>query len=115
MPLATADTNNNVDVSPKGDPSGFVKIIDKNTLVIPDKLGNHRADSIENILQNSKVGLIFMIPGKNETLRVSGTAIIVRDGDLRDSMAIKGKSPDFVIVVKVEEAFFHCSKCIKSF
>ncbi len=112
MLLATADTNNNVDVSPKGDPSGFVKIIDKNTLVIPDRLGNHRADSIENILQNPKVGLIFMIPGKNETLRVSGTAIIVRDGDLRDSMAIKGKSPDFAIVVKVEEAFFHCSKCM---
>lgn len=111
--LASADAKGNADISPKGDPIGFVKIIDKQTLAIPDRLGNRRADSIENILQNSKVGLIFLIPGKTETLRVSGTAIIVRDTKLRDSMVIHGKSPDFAIVVDVEEAFFHCSKCMK--
>jgi len=110
--IASADASRNVDVSPKGDPVGFVKIIDKNTLAIPDRLRNKRADTIENILQNPKVGLIFLILGKTETLRVGGTAQIVRDPALRDSMAIKGTSPDFAIVVTVEEAFFHCSKCM---
>jgi len=112
MLLATADGEGNMDVSPKGDPEGFVKIIDENTLAIPDRPGNHRADSLENILQNPKVGLIFMIPGKTETLRVSGTASIVRDQGLRDSMAIRERSPEIAIVVQVEEAFFHCSKCM---
>lgn len=78
MILSSADAQGNMDVSPKGDPGGFVKIIDEQTLAIPDRPGNHRADTIENILQNPKVGLIFMIPGKSETLRVSGTASIVR-------------------------------------
>ena len=112
MLIASADANGKTDVSPKGDPVGFVKIIDKNTLAIPDRLGNKRADTIENILQNPSVGLIFLIPGKTETLRISGKAQVVRDQRLRDSMAVKGKSPDFAIVVDVEEAFFHCSKCM---
>ena len=112
MLLATSNRNGNVDVSPKGDPEGFVKILDKKTLAIPDRLGNRRADSIENILENPKVGLIFLIPGKSETLRVSGRASVVRDANLRDSMAIRDRSPDFAIVVNVEEAFFHCSKCM---
>jgi PPOX class probable FMN-dependent enzyme len=112
MLLASADAQGNVDVSPKGDPEGFVKIIDKQTLAIPDRLGNRRADSIENILQNPKVGLIFMIPGKTETLRISGSASVVRDANLLDSMAIRDRSPQFAIVVDVHEAFFHCSKCM---
>ncbi|MEM8684125.1 MAG: MSMEG_1061 family FMN-dependent PPOX-type flavoprotein [Pseudomonadota bacterium] len=112
MLIASADADGNMDVSPKGDPVGFVKILDDKTLAIPDRLGNKRADTIENILQNPKVGLIFLIPGKTETLRIGGEAMIVRDVALRDSMAVKGKSPDFVIVVSVEEAFFHCSKCM---
>jgi uncharacterized protein len=110
--LATSDSDGNMDISPKGDPQGFVKILDSQTLVIPDRPGNHRADSMENILQNPKVGLIFLIPGKTETLRVSGTASIVRDVELRDSMAIRNRSPELAIVVSVEEAFFHCSKCM---
>jgi PPOX class probable FMN-dependent enzyme len=112
MLIASADSNGKTDVSPKGDPIGFVKILDDKTLAIPDRLGNKRADTIENVLQNPDVGLIFLIPGKTETLRVSGKAQIVRDEALRDSMAVKGKSPDFVIIVTVEEAFFHCSKCM---
>lgn len=112
MLIASADSNGNADVSPKGDPIGFVKILDEKTLAIPDRLGNNRADTIENILQNPNVGLIFLVPGKTETLRISGTAQIVRDEALRDSMAVKGKSPDFAIVVTVKEAFFHCSKCM---
>ncbi len=110
--ISSVDANGNADISPKGDPQGFVKIIDDKTLAIPDRLGNKRADTIENILQNPKIGLIFLIPGKTETLRVSGTAQIVRDTALRNSMAMQGKSPDFAIVVSVEEAFFHCSKCM---
>ena len=93
--LSSADAHGNIDVSPKGDPEGFVKIIDEQTLVIPDRLGNHRADTIENFLQNPKVGLIFIIPGKTETLRVSGSACVVRDAQLRALMAINGRSPDF--------------------
>ena len=112
MLLATSDAEGQMDVSPKGDPPGFVKILDEHTLVIPDRPGNRRADSLENILQNPKVGLIFLVPGKRETLRVSGTAQIVTDQDLRDSMAVKGRSPAIAIVVTVTEAFFHCSKCM---
>jgi len=110
--MSTCDANGNMDISPKGDPEGFVKILDKKTLAIPDRLGNNRADSMENILQNPKIGLIFLIPGKSETLRVSGSARIVRDSALRDSMAIKNRSPELAIVVNVEEVFFHCSKCM---
>ena len=110
--LATADACGNTDVSPKGDPASFVKVLDEKTLAIPDRPGNHRADSLENIIQNPKVGLIFLIPGKTETLRVSGTAKIVRDQSLRNSMSMKGRSPELAIVVSVEEAFFHCSKCM---
>jgi PPOX class probable FMN-dependent enzyme len=110
--LSSADANGNLDVSPKGDPAGFVKVIDEYTLAIPDRPGNRRADTIENILQNPNVGLIFLIPGKTETLRVSGTAQVVRDEELRESMAIRGRSPDFAIVIHVKEAFFHCSKCM---
>ena len=110
--ISTSDAAGNADISPKGDPAGFVKIIDENTLAIPDRPGNRRADSMENILQNPKVGLIFLIPGKTETLRVSGSAQLVRDIALRESMAIKNRVPDFAIVVNVTEAFFHCSKCM---
>jgi len=113
--LATADAFGSTDVSPKGDPIGFVKVLDDKTLAIPDRPGNQRADSLENIIQNPKVGLIFMIPGKTETLRVSGTAKIVRDQSLRDSMSVSGCSPVLAIVVSVEEAFIHCSKCIIRF
>ncbi len=112
MILASADAAGHIDVSPRGDPQGFVKILDGKTLAIPDRLGNRRADTMENIVQNPKVGLIFLIPGKTETLRISGSAIIVRDEELRNSMAVKGRSPELAIVVNVEEAFFHCSKCM---
>src|SRR6478672_1677680 len=101
-----------LDCSPKGDAPGFVRILDDKTLAVPDRPGNRRADTFTNILQNPKVGLIFLVPGKTETLRVSGTAKIVRDSDLRESMSAHGKTPDFALVVETEEAFFHCSKCV---
>ena len=110
--IASSNARGHVDVSPKGDAAGFVQVLDDATLAIPDRPGNRRADTFTNVLENPKVGLIFLVPGKSETLRVSGTARIVRDTNLRESMAARGKRPDFVLAVEVDEAFFHCSKCI---
>lgn len=110
--IASSDAEGNVDISPKGDPAGFVQVLDERTLAIPDRPGNRRADTFRNILQNPKIGLFFFIPGKQETFRVSGRAIIVRDLALRQSMAIRGKTPEFAIVVTIDEAFLHCAKCV---
>jgi PPOX class probable FMN-dependent enzyme len=110
--ISSADANGNMDVSPKGDPAGFVKVLDEKTLVIPDRKGNRRGDTFSNILENPKVGLIFLTPGYQETLRVSGTARIVRDKALLESMAHKGSVPTFATVIDVEKALFHCAKCI---
>ena len=110
--IASADADGNMDVSPKGDPAGFVKVIDERTLAIPDRKGNRRGDTFSNILQNPKVGLIFLTPGYQETLRVNGKARIVRDQALLESMAHEGSVPMFATVVDVEKALFHCAKCI---
>lgn len=110
--IASSDAEGNMDVSPKGDPAGFVRVLDDSTLAVPDRPGNRRADTFGNLLQNPQVGMLFLIPGKSETLRIGGTAIIVRDQWLRDEMAISAKPPDFAIVVNVKEVFFHCSKCV---
>jgi len=112
LAIASADGDGNMDISPKGDPEGFVKVLDEKTLVIPDRLGNRRGDTFSNILINPKVGLYFLAPGYRETLRVSGTAKIVRDATLLDSMAVNGKIPALALVISVEKAFFHCAKCI---
>lgn len=110
--LATSDAEGNIDVSPKGDPAGFVRVLDDSTLLIPDRVGNRRADTLTNMIKHPKVGLIFMVPGKRDTLRVNGSVQIVRDVNLRETMAMRGKAPNFVIAVTVEEVFFHCQKCI---
>jgi PPOX class probable FMN-dependent enzyme len=110
--IATTDATGHQDVSPKGDPPGFVRVLDDTTLAIPDRLGNRRIDGFRNILANPKVGLIFLIPGKRETLRVSGSALIVRDAELRETMVVNGRAPDFALVLNVERALFHCSKCM---
>jgi PPOX class probable FMN-dependent enzyme len=110
--LSSCDTGGHMDISPKGDPPGFVCVLDDHTLAIPDRPGNRRADTFRNILQNPHVGLLFMIPGKRETLRASGRATIVRDLWIRERMALAGKLPDFAVIVNVEEAFFHCAKCV---
>lgn len=112
MLIASCDANGNMDVSPKGDPAGFVQVLDDKTLAIPDRPGNRRADTLTNILQNPKIALLFLIPGKQETLRVSGTAMIVRDSWLLERMTMRDKRPNFAIVVSVEEAFMHCAKCV---
>lgn len=110
--LATSDNDGNFDLSPKGDPAGFVSILDDQTLVIPDRPGNRRADSFFNILKNPNVGLLFMIPGKKESLRVAGKAQIIRDKDILSTMAIRNKAPELGLAIEVKEAFFHCAKCM---
>jgi hypothetical protein len=110
--IASADVEGNIDVSPKGDPPGFVRVLDDTTIAIPERPGNRRADTFANLVQSPHVGLLFLIPGKQETLRVSGTAVIVRDQWLRDEMAIAGKTPELAIAVTVKEAFLHCAKCV---
>jgi PPOX class probable FMN-dependent enzyme len=110
--IASYDAAGRVDVSPKGDPPGFVHVLDRRTIAIPERPGNRRADTFRNVLQNPKVGLIFLVPGKGETLRVSGKARIVRDAWLRNQMAVGDRVPELALVVTVEEAFAHCTKCM---
>ena len=99
-----------MDVSPKGDPPGFVKVVDEHTLAIPDRLGNHRGDTFLNVLENPNVGIMFIVPKRREVMRVSGTAQIVKDADLLEGMAVNDKSPDLALLVRVKEAIFHCGK-----
>lgn len=110
--VAIRGLENRLDLSPKGDPAGFVTVLDANTLAIPDRLGNNRVDSFENLLVHPQVGLIFLIPGIGDTLRVRGKACIVRDKALQERLAVAGKAPNLVLVVSVEAAFMHCPKCI---
>ena len=110
--LGSMNANGNMDVSPKGDPAGFVQVMDSKTLLIPDRPGNRRGDTLSNILQNPNIGLLFLVPGRRDTLRVNGTAQIVRDEDVRQRFIMQGKAPIFVIAVTVKEVFFHCTKCI---
>lgn len=110
--LGSSDADGNMDVSPKGDPAGFVQVMDEKTLLIPDRPGNQRGDTLSNILQNPHIGLLFLVPGRRDTLRVNGTAQIVRDEAIRERFTMQGKVPIFVIAVTVKEAFFHCTKCV---
>jgi PPOX class probable FMN-dependent enzyme len=110
--ISSCDAEGRLDVSPKGDPPGFVQVLDERTLAIPDRPGNRRADTFGNVLQNPRVGLLFIIPGRQETLRVNGRALIVRDTALRERMAVNGKPPELALVVSVEQAFVHCGKCV---
>lgn len=109
--VASLGADGRLDVSPKGDPPGFVAVLDNKTLVIPDRLGNNRLDTFENLLSHPEIGLFFIIPGHGDTLRVSGKGQIVRDSALQNSLAVNGKAPNLVLVVHVEEAFIHCPKC----
>ncbi len=109
MILATA-SEDGIDCSPKGDAPGFVQLLDDRTLLIPDRPGNNRVDGMRNIIANPKVGIIFMVPGANETYRVNGRARISIDPALLARFEVRGKPPRAVIVVAVEEAFNHCPK-----
>ncbi len=100
------------DVSPKGDPAGFVKVLDARTLAIPDRPGNRRFDTFRNVLHNPAVGLIFLVPGITYTLRISGRAILVRDAELRAMFEVNRRQPEHVMVVEVERVLSHCPKCM---
>ncbi|MEH6501950.1 MAG: MSMEG_1061 family FMN-dependent PPOX-type flavoprotein [Pseudoalteromonas distincta] len=108
--VASKGSDGLMDLSPKGDAAGFVYVVDKKTLAIPDRLGNNRADTFENLFVDSQIGIIFIIPGYNFTLRVSGTGSIVRDTCLQEKLSVGGKVPNLILAVTVEEAFMHCAK-----
>ena len=101
-----------LDCSPKGDPKGFVRILDDKTLAIPDRPGNNRLDGFRNILRDPRIALLFLIPGVGETMRVNGRASISIEPELMQSFAINGKLPRSVLVVHIESIYFHCSKAI---
>ena len=100
------------DTSPRGDPPGFVAVLDERTLLIPDRPGNNQVDSLQNIIEHPHVGLLFLVPGMNETLRVSGTAEIVTDAELLAPLSVGGKPPLSGLRVTVEEAFLHCGRAL---
>lgn len=108
--IGSSDGAGNADVTPKGDRPGFAAILDDRTVAIPDRPGNNRLDTLENIIRNPSVGLLFLIPGMNETLRVNGDARVTVDGGLRERLAVDGKEPLSVIVVSVKAAYMHCAK-----
>ena len=108
--IASCDAKGNMDVSPKGDPAGFIKVLDSKTLVIPDRIGNFRADTFFNVLENPRVGMLCVVPKRKEVVRINGAAQIVRDDDLLDMTTLNGHRPDFALLMHVEEAFFHCGK-----
>jgi PPOX class probable FMN-dependent enzyme len=101
-----------LDCSPKGDPRGFVHILDDKTLAIPDRPGNNRIDGFRNIVRDPRIALLFLIPGVGETLRVNGRASISIDPELMQSFAVNGKLPRCVLIVHIESVYFHCSKAI---
>jgi PPOX class probable FMN-dependent enzyme len=108
--VATTDADGRVDVSPKGDPPGFVHVIDSTTIAIPERPGNRRVDGYLNVLSNPHVGTNFLVPGRGDTLRINGTATVLRDADYFDALAVRGRRPILALEVAVEEVFFHCAK-----
>ena len=108
--VATSDADGNLDVSPKGDPAGFAHVLDDRTIALPERPGNRRVDGFRNILRNPHVGLIFLVPGRGDTLRINGRATIVRDAPYFDDMVVKGHRPILALEVAIDEVFHHCSK-----
>lgn len=111
--IGTQDMNGKADVSPRGDPPGFVKILDAQTLAIPDRPGNNRLDSLVNITANPNVGLLFIIPGFDDTLRVNGRASLVTDPAILNQMIVNDRVPTLAIVIKITEVFMHCAKAFR--
>jgi PPOX class probable FMN-dependent enzyme len=108
--VATTDADGRVDVSPKGDPPGFVHVIDAATIAIPERPGNKRVDGYLNVLQRPRVGTVFLIPGRGDTLRINGTARVMADAPYFDAMIVDGKRPILALEIDVDEVFFHCAK-----
>jgi PPOX class probable FMN-dependent enzyme len=110
--IGTSHPDRGIDVSPRGDAPGFVRILDDHTLAIPDRTGNNRLDSMTNLLADDRIGLFFMIPGVHETLRVKGYAEMSRDPELIAESIVDGKPPKTILIVKVKTAFLHCGKAL---
>jgi uncharacterized protein len=108
--IATAAADGSCDVSPKGDPPGFARPLDDATLAIPDRAGNHRFDGFRNLLSNPQVGLLFLIPGRPDTLRINGRARLIREAPFFADMIVRGSRPDLALLVEVQEVFYHCPK-----
>ena len=108
--VATKASQGLIDVSPKGDPAGFVEVFNDKTLIVPDRLGNHRVDGFVNLLTDPNVSLLFVVPGHGDTLRVAGKARIVKDRKISERLSVNNKPPLLAMVVDVEEVFMHCSK-----
>jgi PPOX class probable FMN-dependent enzyme len=108
--VATSAADGSCDVSPKGDPPGFTLVLDDTTIALPERAGNRRADGFRNILANPHVGLIYLLPGRGDTLRINGRGRLVRDAALLDRMVVKGHRPLLAMVVEVQQVFFHCAK-----
>ena len=108
--VATAGADGRCDVSPKGDPAGFALVLGDTTIAIPERPGNRRADGFHNIIDNPHAGLIFLLPGRGDTLRINGKAQIVREAGYFDRMVVKGHRPVLALEVEIEEVFYHCSK-----
>ena len=111
--ISTADSEGKADLSPRGDPPGFVHVVDDRTILIPDRPGNNRLDTMANITANPNVGCLFFIPGFEDTLRLNGKARITDDAALLAHCTVNGKAPKVGIVVTVEEVFMHCAKALK--
>jgi PPOX class probable FMN-dependent enzyme len=108
--VATCDAEGNCDASPKGDPAGIVHVLDDSTIAIPERKGNHRVDGYHNVLSNPHVGLLSLVPGRRETLRINGRARVVSDAPFFDDMVVKGHKPILALVVEIDTIFFHCGK-----
>ena len=111
--IATSGPDGSCDVSPRGDAPGFVRVLDDMRLAIPDRKGNNRIDSLRNVVVNAHAGLLFVVPGVDDTLRVNGRASIVADESLLAAMAVAGKQPASALVLEVEEAYLHCGRAFK--
>ena len=108
--IATSAADGSCDVSPKGDPAGFTLVLDDSTIAIPERPGNRRADGFRNILSNPHVGLLYVLPGRSDTLRINGRARVVADAPWFDQMVVKGHRPRLALLVEIDEIFHHCSK-----
>lgn len=111
--ISTADSSGKADLSPRGDPPGFVHMIDDKTIVIPDRPGNNRLDTMANIVANPNVGCLFFIPGFEDTLRLNGQARITEDAELLRQCSVNGKAPKVGILIRIDEVFMHCAKALK--
>ena len=110
--LNSVNANGDLDASPRGDPPGFVAVLDRRTLLMPDRVGNNQVDSLRNIVEHPNVGLLFFVPGMNETLRVNGRAEIVTDPELLEPLSIRGRPPLSGLKITVHEVFLHCAKAV---